>query len=246
MQYRKFCLLSFLLLIVGTASALAQEKPKRPVKNPPQYPNIIDLENKDSKPGAPKQTAPASDAQQPATVTVQPDALTKAFTIIAEELKSLSQEVKALNVRQQLEIEFLRMNRVEQRIATYENSLRPIRERIAALEAEDQTLQQLMTRESLLAQTANIGTFNRDATMAQIRYQHEARLNQVRAEVERLRGLEASQVQSLEIYQKLSDEIEKKIQQAEDKLRQFETSKAPATEQTAKPESNQPNSHQEK
>ena len=103
-----------------------------------------------------------------------------------------------------------------------------------------------MTRESLLAQTANIGTFNRDATMAQIRYQHETRLTQVRAEVERLRGLEASQVQSLEIYQKLSDEIEKKIQQAEDKLRQFETSKVSTTEQTAKPESNQPNSHQEK
>ena len=240
MQYRKFCLLSFLLLIVCAASVSAQEKPKRPVKNPPQYPNIIDLENKDPKPGATKQTAP--DAQQPATVTVQPDALTKAFTIIAEELKSLSQEVKALNVRQQLEIEFLRMNRVEQRIATYETTLRPIRERIALLEAEDQTLQQLMTREALLAQTANVGTFNRDATMAQIRYQHETRLGQVRAEVERLRGIEASQVQSLDIYQKLSDEIEKKIQQAEDKLRQFENKNS----QAAKSETTQPNPNQEK
>lgn len=242
MQYRNFCLL-FLLLAMSAASVVAQEKPKRPVKNPPQYPNIIDLDNKDPKPGATKPATPAGDTQQSATVTVQPDALTKAFTIIAEELKSLSQEVKALNVRQQLEIEFLRMNRVEQRIATYENTLRPIRERIALLEAEDQTLQQLMTREALLAQTANIGTFNRDATMAQIRYQHEARLNQVRAEVERLRGLEASQVQSLEIYQKLSDEIEKKIQQAEDKLRQFETSKTP---QAAKSETTQPNPNQEK
>lgn len=242
MQYRKFCLLSFLLLIVCAASVLAQEKPKRPVKNPPQYPNIIDLENKDPKPGTPKQTSPNPEVQQPGTVTVQPDALTKAFTIIAEELKSLSQEVKALNVRQQLEIEFLRMNRVEQRIATYENSLRPIRERIAALEAEDQTLQQLMTRDALLAQTANIGTFNRDATMAQIRYQHETRLGQVRAEVERLRGIEASQVQSLDIYQKLSDEIEKKIQQAEDKLRQFENKNS----QAAKSETNQPNPNQER
>ena len=240
MQYRKFCLLVFLLLAVCAASASAQERPKRPVKNPPQYPNIIDLDNKDPKAGAPKPANPASSEAQ--TGAVQPDALTRAFTIIAEELKSLSQEVKALNVRQQLEIEFLRMNRVEQRIATYENSLRPIRERIAALEAEDQTLQQLMTRESLLAQTANIGTFNRDATMAQIRYQHEIRLGQVRAEVERLRGIEASQMQSLEIYQKLSDEIEKKIQQAEDKLRQFESK----TPQTAKSETNQPNPNQER
>lgn len=241
MQYRNFCLL-FLFVVICAVPAAAQQKPKRPVKNPPQYPNIIDLENKDPKASATKQADSPGETQQPATVTVQPDALTKAFTIIAEELKSLSQEVRALNVRQQLEIEFLRMNRVEQRIATYENTLRPIRERIALLEAEDQTLQQLMTRESLLAQTATIGTFNRDATMAQIRYQHEARLNQVRAEVERLRGLEASQVQSLEIYQKLSDEIEKKIQQAEDKLRQFENKNS----QAAKSETTQPNPNQER
>ena len=99
-----------------------------------------------------------------------------------------------------------------------------------------------MTREALLAQTANVGTFNRDATMAQIRYQHETRLGQVRAEVERLRGIEASQVQSLDIYQKLSDEIEKKIQQAEDKLRQFENKNS----QAAKSETTQPNPNQEK
>ncbi|MDX2041823.1 MAG: hypothetical protein SF097_11255 [Acidobacteriota bacterium] len=244
MQYRKIGLF-LLLLAVCAATALAQQssKPKRPVKNPPQYPNIIDLDNKDAKPEAKKPVnADNAEAQQATSVQVQADALTKAFTIIAEELKSLSQEVKALNVRQQLEIEFLRMNRVEQRIATYESTLRPIRERIALLEAEDQTLQQLMTRESLLAQTATIGTFNRDATMAQIRYQHEARLNQVRAEVERLRSLETSQVQSLEIYQKLSDEIEKKIQQAEDKLRQFENKNS----QAAKSETTQPNPNQER
>ena len=102
MQYRKFCFF-MLLLAVCAATALAQQssKPKRPVKNPPQYPNIIDLDNKDAKPAAAKPAnADNAEAQQAATVQVQADALTKAFTIIAEELKSLSQEVKALNVRQ--------------------------------------------------------------------------------------------------------------------------------------------------
>ncbi|MGH9800203.1 MAG: hypothetical protein ACRD82_07545 [Blastocatellia bacterium] len=231
MQYRKLCLIVF-VLIVSANLALAQEssKPKRPVKNPPQYPNIIDLENKDQKP---KQPADPKADQPETAATIDPDALTKAFTIIAEELKSLSLEVRALNIRQQMEIELMRMSRVEQRIATYENQLRPIRERIAMLEAEEQTLQQMLSRDSLIAQTSGLATLNREATMNQLRYQHEARINAIRLEKERLRGLEASTTDSLEIYQKLSDDIDKKIQQAEEKLRQFEAAKeAPKTDRT--------------
>lgn len=235
MKYRNLCLL--FVLIVSASSVWAQEsKPKRPVKNPPQYPNIIDLENKDQKPKQPAEAQ--TTAQEEATATVNAEALTKAFTIIAEELKSLSQEVRALNIRQQLEIEMMRMSRIEQRVTTYENQLRPIRERIAVLEAEEQTLQQMVTRDSLIAQTANFPTINREATINQLRYQHETRLNSIRLEKERLRGLEASQVESLEIYQKLSDEIDKKIQQAEEKLRQFEASKTdrnPLTPNQEKP-----------
>ncbi|MEK7832496.1 MAG: hypothetical protein AAB401_15500 [Acidobacteriota bacterium] len=226
MKYRNLCLLlALFLLTVSVSTAWAQEssKPKRPVKNPPQYPNIIDLDNKDQKPKQPVDAKPTD--QEEATLTVNADALTKAFTIIAEELKSLSQEVRSLNIRQQLEIEMMRMSRVEQRIATYENQLRPIRERIAALEAEEQTLQQMMTRDSLVAQTANLATLNREATINQLRYQYETRLNTVRLEKERLHGLEASTSESQGIYQKLSDEIDKKIQQAEEKLRQFEAAK---------------------
>ena len=240
MQYQKLCfLLVTLFICVGTTLAQESSKPKRPVKNPPQYPNIIDLDNKDQKSKQPAEVKPGD--QEEAAVTVNADALTKAFVIIAEELKSLSEEVRSLNIRQQLEIEMMRMSRVEQRIATYENQLRPIRERIAALEAEEQNLQQMLTREALIAQTANLPTVNREATINQVRYQHETRLNAVRLEKERLHSLEASQVQSLEIYQKLSDEIDKKIQQAEEKLRQFEAAK-----EAAKADRNTPTSNQEK
>lgn len=235
MKYRNFYLLFFLLILVVASVNAQQSKPKRPVKNPPQYPNIIDLDNKNRNP------PPADQAQQEnkqtSEVTINPDALTKAFTIIAEELKSLSQEVKAMNLRQQVQLELLRMSRIEQRIAAYESELRPIRERIAALESEEQTMQQMLSRDSLLAQTANMASINREATMNQLRYQHEIRLQNIRAEKDRLKILEANQTESLNIYQRMSDDIDKKIQQAEEKLRQLESNKA---------EGSQTNPNQEK
>jgi chromosome segregation ATPase len=234
MRYRKFCqfyLLSFLWLAmcVGTAWAQQSQKPKRPVKTPPQYPNIIDLEDKSTKPAQPVDPKPEEskpEDKQAAAVTVDPAALTKAFTIIAEELKSLSLEVKALNVRQDLEVELARQARIEQRIDRYESELRPIRERVAGLEAEENRLPQLMTRDALLMQTANTATINRESTMEQIRAQYGARLQAVREEKERLLKMQAAQVESLGIYQRLSDEIEQKIQKAEEKLRQLEAGKS--------------------
>jgi chromosome segregation ATPase len=240
MKYRKFCrscrlcqlcLLSALLLAIGVGAAWAQQsqKPKRPVKTPPQYPNIIDLEDKAPKPAQPAESKPAEpkpEDKQAAAVTVDPVALAKAFTIIAEELKSLSAEVKALNVRQELEVELARQARIEQRIDRYESELRPLRERLAGLEAEENRLPQLMTRDALLAQTANTATINREATMEQIRSQIGGRLQAVRDEKERLLRMQAAQTESLGIYQRLSDEIEQKIQKAEEKLRQLEAGKS--------------------
>ena len=233
MKYRKFCLFSCLLLAMSVGPVWAQQsqKPKRPVKTPPQYPNIIDLDDKGSKPappGEPKSAPPGEpkpEDKQAAAVTVDPAALTKAFTIIAEELKSLSLEVKALNVRQELELELARIARIEQRIDRYESELRPVRERLAGLEAEEARLPQLMTRDALLAQTANTSTVNRETTMEQIRAQYAARLRTVQEEKDRLLKMQAVQMESLGIYKGLSDEIEQKIQKAEEKLRQLESGK---------------------
>jgi hypothetical protein len=116
----------------------------------------------------------------------------------------------------------MRQSRLDQRIDRYENDLRPIRERIAQLEIEEQRVQQLMTREALLAQTAQTATVNREVTMQQIKAQLGARLQAVQDEKERLRKVESNQTASLDIYQKLNSEAEQKIQQAEEKLRELE------------------------
>ena len=220
MTYRKFCLSLFLSAIVLTGFALAQQptKIKRPVKNPPQFPNIIDLENKD----APRQ----ADQREDAAVAVQQpqDALAAAIQSLANEMRSLGQEIRSLNIRGQAQLEMLRMARVDLRIDYYEKELRPVRERLAGIEADERTLQQLVTREALLAQTANAPTLNREELMKQVRAQHDARYRALQSEEERLRKLEADLTASLKIYQNVSREAEQKIQEAEDTLKNIESS----------------------
>jgi hypothetical protein len=225
MKYRKLYLCAFLSAIILAGSVAAQPaKVKRPVKNPPQYPNIIDLENKDQQQANPQTDQPQS-TQDAAAAAQQPDALAKAVLSLAGELRTLGQELRSLNLRQQAQLEMLRMTRVDMRIDHYERELRPVRERIATLEVEEQTLLQMMTREALMAQTATAATFNRDELMKQLRLQHEARYRATQAEKERLRKLEADLVASLAIYRNLNHEAERKIKEAEDALRQIESGK---------------------
>jgi hypothetical protein len=227
MKYRKFqsSFLSafFLSAVVMTGSAAAQQpaKIKRPVKNPPQFPNIIDLENKDAK-----QTDRQTDQQDNAPIADaggQTDSLAVAVQSLANELRTLGQELRSLNIRGQAQFEMLRMTRVDMRIDFYERELRPVRDRITALESDEQVLRQLMTREGLLAQTASMPTLNREESMKQLRLQHEVRYRAIQSEQERLRKLEADLTASLKIYQNISRETEQKIQEAEDTLKNIES-----------------------
>ncbi len=207
-----------LLVFSGLVAAQQPTKPKRPVKNPPQYPNIIDLEGKEppANPQQPQENAPE------AQVAAQPDALTRAVLTLAGEMKTLTQEIRALNIRSQAQLDLMKITRIDMRIDHYERELRPLRERMAMLDAEENTLLQLMTRESLQAQTAQAATFSRDDLMRQLRAQHEVRLRAVQAEKERLRKLEADVTQSLNIYQKLGSGAEQRVQGAEELLKQLE------------------------
>jgi hypothetical protein len=223
MMYRKLCLSLFLSTVVLTGFASAQQpaKIKRPVKNPPQFPNIIDLENKDT-PQANRQSDQPENATG-ANAVQQPDALAAAIQSLATEMRALGHEIRSLNIRGQAQLEMLRMARVDMRIDYYERELRPVRDRLAAIEADEKTLQQLVTREALLAQTANAPTFNREELMKQYRAQHDARYRSLQSEEERLRKLEADLTASLKIYQNVSREAEQKIQEAEDALKSIES-----------------------
>jgi hypothetical protein len=229
MMYRKICFSLFLsaFVLIGIASARqpAQQpgRIKRPVKNPPQFPNIIDLENKDAQPtdrqSGQQDNAPGADAGGQ-----QQDSLAVAIQSLANELRSLGQELRSLNIRGQAQMEMLRMTRADMRIDYCERELRPVRDRLAAIEGDERLLQQMMSREGLLAATASAPTLNREELMKQVRAQHEARYRALQSEEERLRKLEAELSASLKIYQNVSRETEQKIQEAEEALKNVESS----------------------
>ncbi|HEY6403252.1 MAG TPA: hypothetical protein VI479_17660 [Blastocatellia bacterium] len=235
MMYRKICFSLFLSAFVLTGFASARQpaqqpgRIKRPVKNPPQFPNIIDLENKDAQ-----QTDRRADQQDNgpgADAGGQQDSLAMAIQSLANELRSLGHELRSLNIRGQAQMEMLRMARADMRIDYCERELRPVRDRLAAIEVDERLLQQMMSREGLLAATATMPTLNREELMKQLRSQHEARYRALQSEVERLRKLEADLSASLKIYQNVSRETEQKIQEAEEALKNIESSPQGAKKQ---------------
>src|SRR5262249_15500693 len=147
-----------------------------------------------------------------------------AIQSLANEMRALGQELRSLNIRGQAQIEMLRMARADMRIDYYERELRPVRDRLSGIEADERLLQQAMTREALMAQTANTPTLNREESMRQLRIQIDARYRDLQSEEERLRKLEADLTASLKIYQNVSRETEQKMQEAEDALKNIESS----------------------
>src|SRR5262245_29667139 len=156
MNYRKLCssvfssaiFLStvFLSAVVMTGLAAAQQpaKIKRPVKNPPQFPNIIDLQNKDAR-----QTDRQADQQDNAPVADaggQPDSLAAAVQSLASELRALGQELRSLNIRGQAQIEMMKMKRAEMRVDYYERGLPPAPERRSARALDEQLWRHRLAR----------------------------------------------------------------------------------------------------
>lgn len=240
---KKFICIFSILLTFGQ-SALSQTPLKRPVKNPPQYPNIIDLEDR-QRPESPttsgeKKTADGkladgkpADGEDPQTL--QTAALLKAVESLAGEMRALVQEIRAMNIRQQTQLDITRISGLGARIDTINGELRTIRDRLATLAVDEQNISQLMTRESLLSQSFNIGTLDRERTMEQLRAQHETRLRYVQADKERLQRTENDLAAQLQYYQSIQEEAEKRIQAAESLIRRLEESRETPPEPKRQP-----------
>lgn len=228
MQYRK---LFFAVIVVGlsVSFAVAQQpaKVRKPVKNPPQYPNIIDLEGQQPQPTPQPQTQTQTATPGTAASVPQPDALVQAVMVLAGEVRTLVSEMRSLNLRQQAQVELTRMTRLDLRVDHYERELKTVKDRIAALEVEEQNLNQLMTREGLLAQTATMSTLDREATMRQIKQQQEYRLRLVQEEKERLRRIEADLTKELNAVKAAGSESEQRIKQTEELLKGLSPSSQP-------------------
>jgi hypothetical protein len=220
MQYRQLvCALICALVLALNGLAQQPAKVRKPVKNPPQYPNIIDMEGQ-AAPGAKPAPPPT---QEPTAVPVAAvpvtDALVNVLESLTSEVKTLVGEIRSLNLRQQAQLDVSRLTRLDLRIDHFEREIKPVRERIQALEAEEQQLAQMTTRESLYAQTERMATMDREATMRQLKQQHEYRLNLVRYEKERLKVVEADLAKQLAAVRSAGTETELRLQQIEAELK---------------------------
>lgn len=227
MKYKQVGLVSCLLIFLLAAVAVAntqQAPPKKqpdkklPVKNPPQFPNIIDLDNKTAKP----QTEKADVAPTPAGPTVQQtEMLVRAVEALTGEVRGLVQEMRALNIRQQAQLDVLRLTRSDSRVDVYEREFKTTHERVTQLETDEQNLHMLIKPESLLAQTRSVGTIDRSETIRQLKAAHEARLQAVIVEKEAFQKREADLLMILEGYRITNTEAERRIRLAEELLRQL-------------------------
>lgn len=190
------------------------------MKNPPQYPHIIDLENKN--PSGTKQ-----DATQPSTVVTEAAApnlatdLVRSIDALAGEVRQLVNEMRALNVRQQAQIDMLRLTRNDLRIDNYERELKGVTDRLAQLQAEEQSIRAGLTPEALEMQANRFGSLNRDQTIQQIRSDLEARLLNVVTEKERLEQRNNELQLILMGLREGNAETERKILLVEEALRQL-------------------------
>ncbi len=212
------------LLVLPSAWGNAQSPPpaKKPVRNPPQYPHIIDLSGaeapvQDQGNREPSKSTTKSDAQP----NPQMEGMLRALESLTTEMRSLVNEIRVMNLRQQTQIETTRLTSLATRADGLSQDLRTVRDRLAKIWTDEQSLLQLMTRESLLSQSFNIGTLDREKTMEQIRLNHEFRLRQVQAERDQLQRTEQELLGQIESYKAQQEEVEKRLQQSEEQLRRL-------------------------
>jgi primosomal protein N'' len=216
---KKTMMLIFLgtAVLSGTQTLNAQTtKTQRPTKNQPQYPSIIDLENK----GAPPKTGTAEQPPDAGSTNVQA-ALVRAVESLTSEVRTLVHEMRALNVRQQAQLDLLRLTRGDLRIDSYDRELRSTIDRLAQIERDEQTLRAALTPEGLAAQVSRVGSIDKDETTRVIKRDLEARLAPLVSEKERLR-VRKTELEGVVLgFRDANDKAERRLELVDDALRQL-------------------------
>lgn len=242
MQYRKVIQLIFALIIVLNLSAAlsAQQRKTKPTKYPQQLPNIIGDDNQpNSSPSHPDKADVTGTG-----VSLSPqqtDLLIRAIQNLSGEVRGMVQEMRALNTRQQAQLDILRMTRADMRIDQYERELKVTRDRLVQVTNDEQQLQFALKPESLEAQMRTVATLNREATMQQIKESYEAKLRAVQNEKELLQRREFEILGAIKGYQEAVGDTERRLQTIEDSLKQLDSATNPNNQNdgqspSAKPE----------
>jgi hypothetical protein len=205
-----------LLLSLVLPAAAQQAKTKKPMKYPPQYPQILGTDDP-SAPGAPAKGE--NEVKEPAPQ--QADVLQQSVNSLSQEVRQLAAEIRILNLRQEAQLEMLRLSRSEGRTTSLERELDSVTGRLAALDIEELQVKDRLVPEHLEQQVQTVVTLNRGETIDQLKQALETRLTQIAEERGRLQGREAELRNQLEIQQAASQEAERHVERAETTIRQM-------------------------
>jgi hypothetical protein len=228
MKYLVFTF-AFFAFTIFSVDSLAQTK--RPTKQPTQFDKIIDIENKDQP------AQPATGTEKPIDATNVPrprtdpmtssDALVRALESLTNEVKSLVNEVRAGNARQQMQTDILQLNRVDLRIDRYESEQKTLRDRIAVIDAEKQNLDLLMSPQGIEAQVSRMPYADKNKAVQQVKESLDARFRAVSVELDRLRVRDNELSAILKSFRDYGAETEKHLQGLEEAVKKLVPNEEP-------------------
>jgi hypothetical protein len=208
----KFVLLIAILFLGVTATSQAVQNPQtpqgrkqRPPKNTPQYPNIISSDDKTT---------------EAATPVATPE-FVRALEALNGELKQLVLEIRAMNVRQQAQLDMLKLTRADGLLLNYERQLKDVTQEITRLDNEEMAVRESLKPEALIARANQFGTLDRDATIRRMKSDFEARLLGIQTEKAALQPREAELRQVVESLRSSNDDTERRLILVEEALRQL-------------------------
>lgn len=211
-------------MLLCAVQAFGQTRTQRPVKNPPQYPNIISSEGKDTGKAQP----------QPDT-TAQPVAsseFVRVLEVLAGEMRELVNQIRAMNVRQQAQLDMLKLTRGDGIEASIAREHRTAADLVSQLEKNELNLLESLKPDNLAVRASQVGTINKDETMRHMKRDLEAELLNVQTSKAQAQAQELDLRQRLESVRNANEGVERRLEMVEELLRQLN---APRTAEEKKP-----------
>ncbi len=199
---------------------------KRPTKQPTQFDKIIEIENKD-QPAQPATEKTVNVPRSRPDAMPSSDALVRALENLTGEVKSLVNEVRAGNARQQMQTDILQLNRVDLRIDRYESEQKMLRDRIAVLDAEKQNLDLLMSPQGIEAQVSRMPYADKNKAIQQVKESLDARFRAVNVELDRLKAHDNELSAILKSFRDYGAETEKHLQGLEEAVKKLVPAEEP-------------------
>ena len=190
---------------------LHQTRTQRPAKNPPQYPNIISNDGR---------TDPGKSQPQPETAVATPE-FVRVLEVLAGELRQLVGEVRAMNVRQQAQLDMLRLTRGDGIEASIAREHRVEADAVANLEKSELNLLEALKSDNLALRASQVGTANKDETIRQMKRDLEFQLREVQIAKAQAQARELELRQRLESVRSANEGVERRLEMVEDALRQL-------------------------